>query len=191
MQNPAAHRALASRYARALFEVAVAEADPRAVECELAAFAALFEQSAALRRALWSPAIPVARKQAVVADITGRAHFAPPLEKLLKMMAERDHLALLQALLDAYRRRLMDHLGIVSAEVTTAAPLSPDRQRAVEQALAAATGKQVTISTRVDPAIIGGAVTRVDSTVYDGSVARQLERIKENMIGSVDRGVVR
>ncbi len=182
MTNPATNRALASRYARALFDVAVTEADPRAVECELANFVALFEQYAPLRRALWNPAIPVARKLAVVSEITGRAHYAAPLEKLLRLMAERDHLALLQHLLDAYRRRLLDHLGIVQAEVTTAVPLTPDRLHAVEQALARATGKQVTITTQVNPAIIGGLVAKVDSTVYDGSVVRQLERIKEKMI---------
>ncbi len=183
MRNPATTRSTASRYARALFEVAVAEADPRAVECELAEFVGLFARSAVLRRALWSPAIPVARKLGVVTEITRRGHYAPPLEKLLKLMAERDHLALLQPMLDAYRRRLMDHLGIVHAEVTTAAALTPERQRGVEEALSAATGKRVTISTRVDPAIIGGVVAKVDSTVYDGSVARQLERIKEKMTG--------
>ncbi len=183
MQNPAVNRALASRYARALFEVAVAEGDPRGVECELADVVKLFEQSPALRRALWSPAVPAARKLAVTTAITDRAHLAPPLEKLLKLMAGRDHLALLPLLFDAYRRRLMDYFGMVAAEVTTAAPLTADRQQAIEQALQAATGKRVTITTRVDPAIIGGVVAKVDSTVYDGSVVRQLQRIKEKLIG--------
>ncbi len=183
MANPAHNRALAGRYARALFEVAVVEADPRAIECELANFVALFGQSVPLRRALWNPAVPVARKLAVVTAITSRARYAPPLEKLLKMMAERDHLALLQHLLDAYRRRLMDHLGIVQAEVTTAAPLPAERMRDVERALARATGREVTITARVNPAIVGGVVAKVDSTVYDGSVVRQLERIRDKMIG--------
>ena len=181
MENLATSRALASRYARALFEVAQIEADPRAVECELANFVALFEQHAPLRRALWSPSIPIARKQAVVAAITGRAGYAPPLEKLLKLMAERDHLSLLQHVLDAYRRRLMDHLGIVQAQVTTASALPPERLQAIEHALSHATGKQVTMTTQVDPALIGGIVAKVDSTVYDGSVARQLQRIKETI----------
>ncbi len=184
MTNPAGNRALAARYARALFEVAVVEADPRAIECELASFVALFAQSPPLRRALWSPAVPAARKVAAVSEITERARYAAPHEKLLRLMAERDHLALLEHLLEAYRRRLMDHLGIVHAEVTTAAPLAADRLRAVEHALARATGKQVTIDARVNPAIIGGVVAKVDSTVYDGSVVRQLERIKEKMTGA-------
>ncbi len=181
MANPAHNRALAGRYARALFEVAVVESDPRAIECELAAFVALFDQSQPLRRALWNPAVPVARKLAVVTEIARRSRYAPPLDKLLKLMAERDLLALLPHLLASYRRRLLDHLGIVQAEVTTAAPLTPGRLRDVEQALARATGRQVTITTRVDPAIIGGVVARVDSTVYDGSVVRQLERIRDKM----------
>jgi F-type H+-transporting ATPase subunit delta len=183
MQNPAANRALAARYARALFQVAVAEGDPGAVERELADFVALFDQSPALRRVVSSPAVPVSRKLAVVSAITGRAGLAGPLEKLLKLMAERDHLALLHLLLDAYRRRLMDHLGIVKAEVTTASPLAAERQQAVERALQAATGKRVTITTQVDPGIIGGVVAKVDSTVYDGSVVRQLQRMKEKLTG--------
>ena len=183
MRNVAAELALASRYARALFDVAVAEADPRAIESELADFVGLFEKYASLRRALWNRAVPVARKLAVVAEITGRARYAAPLEKLLKLMAERDHLPLLQHLLDAYRRRLMDHLGIVQAQVTTAAPLPPERLKAVEQALARATGRQVLMTATVDPAIVGGVVARVDSTVYDGSVTRQLEMIKEKLVG--------
>ncbi len=183
MANPAHNRALASRYGRALFEVALAEADPRAVERDLAGFVAMCGQSAPLRRALSSPSVPVARKAAVVSEIIGRTGCAAPLEKLLRLMAERDHLALLELVLDAYRRRLMDHLGIVRAEVTTAAPLSDQGVRAVQQALARATGKQVTVNVHVNPAIIGGVVAKVDSTVYDGSVARQLERIREKMVG--------
>jgi F-type H+-transporting ATPase subunit delta len=183
MRNVAAERALASRYARALFEVAVAGADPRAIERDLEGFVTLLDEHLALRRALWNPAVPAPRKLAVVADITARAPHAAPVEKLLKLMAERDHLALLQQVLDSYRRRLMEHLGIVQAHVTTAAPLPPERLHAVEQALSRATGKQVRMTAEVDPAIIGGVVAKVDSTVYDGSVTRHLERIKEKLMG--------
>ena len=182
MQNPAKSRALAARYARALFEVAVSEADPRVVEADLASFVTLLEQHPSLRRVLWNPAIPAERKQAAVSDLAAQARHALPLAKLLALLAERDHLALLPHLLEAYRRRLMSHLGIVQAHVTTAAPLSAQRLRDVERALAHATGRQVTMTTRVDPAIIGGVVARVDSTVYDGSVARQLERIRDKML---------
>jgi F-type H+-transporting ATPase subunit delta len=183
MVNIAANRGLASRYARALFDVALAEADVRQVDTSLAAFVALFDQYAPLRRALWNPAVPVARKLGVVSKISALGHYPAPLDKLLKLLAERDHLALLPHLLTAYRRRVTGHLGIVEATVTTATPLAPERLAGIARALAHATGKQVTMRTAIDPAVIGGVVARVDCTVYDGSVARQLERIREKMAG--------
>lgn len=181
MENIAANRAVAARYARALFEVAVAEADPRAVERDLTSLVALFEENPVLRKALWNPAVPSARKVAAIGDIAQRGRLAAPLAKLLKLMAERDYLSLLPHLLKAYRRRLMDHLGIVQAEVTTAVPLRPEEMQALERELARATGKQVTMTAQVNAGIIGGVVTRLDSTVYDGSVVRQLERIRQKM----------
>ena len=75
----------------------------------------------------------------------------------------------------------MDHHQVVRAEVTTAIALPPDRVVALQQGIARATGRQVQLETRVDPAIIGGVVTRVGSTVYDGSVTTQLQRLKEQL----------
>jgi F-type H+-transporting ATPase subunit delta len=182
MANIARNRSLASRFARALFEVALAEGDPRQIECDLVNFVALFEQHPALPRALWNPAVPVARKQAVLAEITALGRYPAPLEKLLKLMAERDQLALLPHLLESYQRRLMDHYGIVQAHVTTATPLADHRLQAIAAALRQATGKEVIMTSAVDPALIGGVVAKVDSTVYDGSVMRQLERLRERIV---------
>ena len=73
----------------------------------------------------------------------------------------------------------MEHAKVVRAEVVTAVPLPADRVAALQQGLAGATGREVQLETRVDPSIIGGAITRIGSTVYDGSVTRQLEKMKE------------
>jgi len=67
----------------------------------------------------------------------------------------------------------------VRAEVVTAVDLPADRVAALQQGLTSATGRQVRLENRVDRSIIGGAITRIGSTVYDGSVTRQLERMKE------------
>jgi F-type H+-transporting ATPase subunit delta len=170
-----------ARYARALLDVARAEADPRAIETELASFVALFEDNAALRHALTSPAIPAPRKVRLVRELIGRAGLSPVLSKLLVLLAERDRLALLPALREEYHRRLLDFLNVVQAEVVTAIPLSPERLAALERELAAMTGRTVTMSARVDPGIIGGVVTRIGSVVYDGSVRRQLEKMRETL----------
>lgn len=175
-------RAAASRYARALFDVALKEADPARVDAELTSFGGLVAGNDHLRRVLTNPAIPPARKRSLMEALLAEAGpLAPPLAKLLVLLAERDRLVLLPDLAEAYRDRLMVHQQVVRAEITTAVPMSDDRRAALERGLARATGRKIVLTTRIDPSILGGAVTRLGSTVYDGSVARQLERLKEQL----------
>ena len=88
-------------------------------------------------------------------------------------------------LLAAYSDRLLDYRGVVRAEVTTASALDPQRAAAIQNGLAALTGRTVLLATKIDPSIIGGLVARIGSTVYDGSVTRQLEKMKERLADSV------
>jgi F-type H+-transporting ATPase subunit delta len=174
-------RASAARYARALLDVVGREGNPEQVDQELTAFADLVGRTPDLQRALTSPAVPGGAKRAILDGILSRLQLSPPLAKLLQLMADRDRLALAGDLAAAYRGRLMELRRVVRAEVITAAPLSPERVAQFEQRLGAATGRTVTMTARVDPALIGGAVTRVGSIVYDGSVATQLARLRERL----------
>ena len=85
----------------------------------------------------------------------------------------------------SYRDRLADYRNVVRAEVTTIVALAPERTQAIQQALARVTGRTVRLTTRVDPAILGGMIARIDSTVYDGSVTRQLAKMRERLVESV------
>lgn len=181
-------RAAATRYARALFDVVRKESGGRQndldkVQQDLSEFAQLVTTHEGLSRALVNPAIPAAKKRAIVEQLLARAAgLSPVLRKLLLLLADRDRLVLLREVSAAYQERLMDHLQVVRAEVTTAMPLPADRVQAVRQGLARASGRQVQLGTRVDPAIIGGVVARIGSTVYDGSVTTQLERLKQKLV---------
>ena len=174
-------RASAGRYARALLDVVVTEGNPEQVEQELTAFADLVARTAELQTALTNPAVPVSAKRAILESLLSRLALSPPLAKLLQLLAGRDRLSLVGDLAAVYRERLMEHRHIVRAEVTTAAPLAPERVAQFEQRLAAATGGRVTLTTRVDSALIGGAVAPGGSIVYDGSIATQLARIRERL----------
>ena len=174
-------RASAARYARALLDVVVKEANPEQVEQQLLTFADLLTQNPALQKALTNPAVPVSGKRGIVESLASRLQMAPPAAKLLMLLAERERLALVPELVSIYRERLMEYRQIVRAEVTTAAPLAPDRAAQFEQRLTDLTGRRVTMTTKVDPSLIGGAVARVGSTVYDGSIATQLARIRERL----------
>jgi F-type H+-transporting ATPase subunit delta len=180
------NRTAATRYARALLDVAVKEkANLEQIDGDLASFVALFKQYPLLEKVLLNPAVPVPRKRATLVELTARAGVTPIVSKLLILLAERDRLVLLPELLDGYRERLLDFQQVVRAHVTTASPLGPDRAQAIERGLAQVTGKTVTLETAVDPSIIGGVIARIGSTVYDGSVTRQLERMKQKLVEGV------
>lgn len=175
-------RMSARRYARAVLDVALAEADPVAVEQQLAAAAELFLGHEGLWKVMTNPAVPAPKKRAMVEAMLPRLGVAPVVAKTLQMLASRDRLALLPAIVEAYAEKLMDHQRVVRASVTSAAPLPPDRVARLQQEIAAITGRRVVMNAAIDPAILGGLVTQVGSTVYDGSVRRQLEKIRERLV---------
>jgi F-type H+-transporting ATPase subunit delta len=170
------------RYARALIQVAFREADPDRVERELGEFVTFLSGQPEVARALLSRSVSPPRKRAAVAALAARGGLSPIVSKFLALLAERHQLGLLGDLLAAYRERLLDRRQIVSAEVTTAGPLPLDRAEALERRLAAITGKRVSMTTRVDPQIIGGVVARVGGTVYDGSIATHLKRVRRRLV---------
>jgi len=174
-------RASAARYARALLDVTIKESDPEAAGVDLTTFVELVERHPELQRTLANPVVSASAKHAVVQQILDRLRPSPPVGKLLLMLASRGRLALLPDVLAVYRERLMEHRHVVQAEVTTAAPLAPEHAAQLQQRLAAITGRSVTMTTKVDRSIIGGVVTRIGSTVYDGSVATQLARVRERL----------
>ena len=134
-----------------------------------------------LSKALTNPAVPVSAKRGIVEALLSLAQASPVLTRLILMLADRNRLALLPDLAAEYRKLLMDHRQITRADVTTALPLPPEQVAQVEQRLAAATGRRVTMTTHVDPSLIGGAVARVGGTVYDGSIATQLAKMRERL----------
>ena len=175
-------RTAAARYARALLDVATKEsADLDTIARELDEFIAFFAQQPVLRGLMLNPAVPAPRKRAAMEDITKVAGLSPIVSKLLVLLADRDRLVLLEDVGATYRDFLAERQNVVHAEVTSAEPLSNDRVQAIEQRLAAVTGKRVSMTTRVDKDIIGGVVARVGSTIYDASIATQLKKIRERL----------
>jgi F-type H+-transporting ATPase subunit delta len=180
------NKTAATRYARALLDVAIKEqADLEAIEREIAEFAALLDEQPLLKKVLLNPAVPVPRKRAAVAGLTALAKVSPIVSKLLAVLAGLDRLILMPDLVSSYRERLADHRQIVRAEVTTATPLAPERIQDIQKSLAQMTGRSVMLQTRVDPSILGGMVARVGSVVYDASITRQLQKMRERLVEGV------
>lgn len=178
-------RASAARYAKALFDVALRELTPEQAEQDLASVADLLQEHPGLHRALTNPVVPVSAKRGVLEAVLERLTPSVPVRKLLLLLADRDRLVLVPDLLAVYRERLMEHQRVIRAEVTTAEPLTADRAQRLADRLSDATGRRVVMTTHVDPALLGGIVTRIGSTVYDGSVATRLARMRQQLVEQV------
>jgi len=169
----------ARRAGRALFEVTQPRGEARATLDALSWFAALLDQHGELRDALFSPFVHGDAKRAIVNDVTALESMPAAARQLLRLLAEQHQVDGLAPLTRELKTLVHRQERRIDAEVTTAVPLTETQVAHLRDALSQATGQQVTLSSRVDPAVIGGAVTRVGSVVYDGSLARQLARMKE------------
>jgi len=176
-------RTAAARYARALFDVALTEkAELSNIEAELVAINKLFADHPPLAKVLLNPAVPVPRKRAAMVELTRAGGVSPITSKLLVMLAERDRLILLSDLAAAFRDRVADHQKVVRAEVSSASPLAEGQVDAIKRSLSKASGRSVILTTKIDPAIIGGLVAKVGGTVYDGSIVTQLQKLKQRLV---------
>jgi len=101
---------------------------------------------------------------------------------MLLVLALSQKLSLVPGMVQAFRARLHAHQNVLHADVTSASPLSPEQTRALAVSLGKVTGKNVNLSVSVDPALMGGVVATVGSTVYDGSVRTQLARLRQELV---------
>jgi F-type H+-transporting ATPase subunit delta len=175
-------RTSATRYARALLDVALQEADLATVEHGLADFVGAMTSNPELTQALTNPSVPAAARRRIVAAVVDRIAPPTPAAKLLTLLAERDRMALLPEVLEVYRELVLDHQKIVKAHVRSAAPLAMADVAALQVRLSEATGRQVQVETTVDPTLMGGLVAQIGSTVYDGSVRTQLQKMRQQLV---------
>ena len=175
--------AVARQYAHAAFDVVRRIGQVEEFGGQLQEIATLVTSHAELRHALESVVVPKQAKRDVIGAVAARVGpMLDPLQRLLSLMADNDRLALIPAVADAFRDRAMEAAGVVTAELVSAQPIDADRQAALARALGAVTGRQVELTGRIDASIIGGVIAKVGGTVYDGSVASQLERMRQRLV---------
>jgi F-type H+-transporting ATPase subunit delta len=175
-------RTSANRYARALFDVALQEkTDLAQVDRDLAAVVEMMKASPDLEAAADRGPVTDAQRKSMMEAVAKAMALTTPVTKMLVLLANSGKLNLVPDMADSFRERLLAHQNIVRAEVTSAAPLSPEKTKALEESLSQATGKKVELSVSVDPDLLGGVVARIGSTVYDGSVKTQLQRMRQEI----------
>jgi len=176
-------RTSATRYAKALFDVAITEnAELARIDRDLSAITELLRENTELMRAATAARVPDAARKALMEAIADRLGVSAQVKNLMVLLAESRKLDYLHDLAEAYRERLLQHQNIIRADVTSAAPLSPEQTTALAESLSKVTGKKVELSVSVDPDLLGGVVARIGSTVYDGSVKTQLQQLRKELV---------
>ncbi|HVM99985.1 MAG TPA: F0F1 ATP synthase subunit delta [Caulobacteraceae bacterium] len=166
------------RYAQALFELAKGQGDANLVEADLKSLKAMRAESEDLRTLIGSPAFDAETKGKGLAAIAEAAGFSATTKKFLGLVAANRRANALPDMIRAFEKLAADDRGAISAEVTTALPLTAAQQTALAASLRTALGKAPEIETRVDPAILGGLKVRVGSRLYDASLKSRLDSLK-------------
>jgi F-type H+-transporting ATPase subunit delta len=173
--------AMARRYARALLDIGQEERQVRRVLSEVERFARLLAESPDLREVLEATHINRRDKQAVLEATVSPAGFLPVTMNFLRLLVDKRRMNILPQILPELRRMVEELEGIERVEVTVPETLSETQRDFLRTLLERQTGKRIELEEKLDPAVLGGMVVKVGSTVYDGSVRTQLSQIRENL----------
>jgi len=157
--------------------VAIERRSADALKKELAGVAGMFAASADLRNFLETPAVDRAEKQKVITALVARMGASQELRNFLFLIVENQRAAMLPDIARQFEAELLSRLGMAEAEVTSTRELNLEQKTELGKALEGLTGKKIEARYRVDSALLGGTVVRIGSTIYDGSVRAQLDRL--------------
>ena len=175
-------RKIAVRYARALLSVLTDKAEAQAADDFLQGLARAWDEIPAFQQMMLNPVYtPENRKQALL-GMAQQAGLSGRMQNFLSILVENKRTTAICSIAQVYHEELEARMGIVPAEITTASPLDDAMRQRAQQSVQKATGRQVRLTCKVDGSLLGGAVTKVGSTIYDGSLRTQLEQLRLQMI---------
>jgi len=172
---------IAKRYGKALAEVSFKLGQHERVGQELGQFDELLNRYRELQLFYINPAIPLPKKRAATDELLRRLEFCKETRNFIFVLIDNHRIDYFGEICKAFQEALNEHLGVVQAEVTTAFEVDSDIKTRLGQKLEGLTGKRVLLKFGIGPELIGGVITRIGDTIYDGSVRQQLELIKNRL----------
>lgn len=175
--------AFVSRYARAFLDVVTAaHLDTAALDKQLADFEATWDGSLELQTFFQNPAVTALQKVGILDKLNAKLGLQKELRNLLAVLINNDRIGHVHEVAAAYRKELQEQLGIRQAEIVTARELNSEERNQLIAGVGKLAGAQIQADFKLDGSILGGVVVRIGSTVYDGSVRGQLDRLKEVLV---------
>ncbi len=177
-------QAVARRYATALADALEGRAEAREVQTELLEWQQMISANPLLMELLNNPTIAYEQKHSTLKELISRTRVRQTTANILQILLKNHRLSDLAAINEKFAQVLDERAGVVSAQVTSARPLDESSRALIEQNLRAITGREVRVDFLVDEKLIGGIVTKIGSTVYDGSIRNQLEELGKTIAGN-------
>lgn len=176
--------AFVSHYARAFADVVTAmKLDTGPIDRQLNDFLGTWNGSKELREVFENPAVAAEQKVAILDKMNAKLGMRRELRNFIAVLIKNDRIAHVQEVAEAYRAELEARQGIRQAEIVTARDLSEQERAALLAGVGKMAGAKIQASFKLDKSILGGAIVRIGSTVYDGSVKGRLERLREELAG--------
>ena len=173
--------ALFAHYSRALVDIVLETGAEAAVSGDLETYRQIFLAVPEVVDALQNPGIPRTAKEGLLAALVRLHPVAEISGNFLRVLLDHNRFVYFGEICDEYRRVLDERRGIVSALATVAAPVADDQRTGLRERISEAIGQALRLEFRTDPGIIGGLVLQIGSTVYDGSVRRQLVEVRQRL----------
>ena len=174
--------AIGKRYAKALLELATEQRAASRIGLELSELRTTWNANASLQSLFENPSVLSEQRRAVLEDLSKRMGLSPITRNTLMMLSDRQRMAFVPDIADAYEALREETEGRVVAEVTSAAPLTEAYVGELQRTLERITGKKVSVTKSVDPSLIAGVVTRVGDKVFDGSLKSRLSEIEGTIL---------
>jgi F-type H+-transporting ATPase subunit delta len=175
----------AARYARALADVVEdRKLGVGQVQQQLEDFALTFAGSKDLQEVLLNPTLPVKKRVSILDAVNRKIGIGPKVRNFIAVLIEHERLDALNEILEQYRLEIARRLGISEVEVTTARPLHEEERAELESQVMGLAGTEIRATFLEDPSLIGGAIVRIGSKVYDGSIRGRLERLKDQLVAT-------
>ena len=173
--------AILGRYARSLAEIVFEENVEQAVTNDLRTYTEIFRAVPDILEVFDSPAVPRENKEKLLTEIMALHPVQPITSNFLRILLQHNRIRFFQQIADAYGKAVNERKGVVTARITTAAPLTREALTSLEAKLGEVTGKRVTVELQTDASLLGGVVVQVGSTIFDGSIRTQLSEMRRRL----------
>lgn len=175
-------RIIAKRYAKALVQLAEEKKTVDKTRADLAAFVSAVDSLPALQKLFASPVFTPENKKTVIRDLAAKMNLDPTTQRFVEHLAETGRIRYVKDMFEAFREILAERTNRAMAKLTTAASISAADLADIKKKLETLTGKQVDIDAQIDASLIGGAKAQIGSTIYDGTIKNQLNKMRSQLM---------